>query len=163
MVQISLDIDEAPIAVLAPEIRVFNLGKLFLGVCRLQEPRLLISLDVHVVAMAVAEVAVVVAVAEENLLAHAQDAFVVRISARVLYELLKTRKGDFVVGAIRVVLIGLVLHAIDQGIEDLEAGRASVVLAHEMFIALCRRRVVDVAADATVEVAWNLVTRTVDL
>jgi hypothetical protein len=81
VLQVGLDVDEAPIAFLAPEIRVFNLGKLFLGVCRLQEPRLLVSLNIHVVAVIVAEVAVVVAVAEENLVAHAQDAFVVRIGA----------------------------------------------------------------------------------
>jgi hypothetical protein len=54
----------------------------------------------------------------------------------VLYKFLKARKGLFVIRAVTVVLAGLVLHALDQGIEDLEAGRASVVLAHKMLIAL---------------------------
>ena len=163
VLQVGFDIDEAPVAVLAPKVRVFNLRKLFLGVCRLQGPRLLVSLDVHVVTVVIGEVTDVVTVAVENRVAHAQNAFVVQISARVLYKLLEARKGLFVVGTITVAFFGLVLHAVNQRGEDLEAGRAGVVNADKVLIALCQGTEVGVAAYATVETAWDSIRRAVDL
>jgi hypothetical protein len=116
---------------------VLNLSKLCLGICRLQEPRLLVSLNVHVVTVIIADVAVVVAFAVEERVAPAEDALVVGVGACVLYEIVEASKGNFVVGAVTVIRAGLVFHAVGKGREDLEAGWASVMHAYKVFVALC--------------------------
>ena len=88
---VAFNSDKTPIAVLAPKVGAFNLSNLPLGICRLQEPRLLVSLDFHV----------------------AEDAFVVRISAHMLYEILEARKGHLVIGTVAVLRVGLVFHTVD--------------------------------------------------
>lgn len=67
------------------------------------------------------------------------------------------------VGTVAVTCRSLVFRGVDQGRESFEAGRASVVRAHEVVVALIRGAVVFVAADATVEATLYLLsTRALD-
>jgi len=113
VLQVSLDTDKAPVALLAPEVGVLNERELLFGVRRLEESRFLDRLVINGGLMTVDQVAVVVAVGIEDLVAHAEDAFVVLISADMLQKFLETRKGQLMVRAVAVACLSLVFHGVD--------------------------------------------------